>query len=359
MTLLSSQGVFDKYKVENFTVKEDAVRYYDITAIFRAWITEDGENGTDNTIDYVSCEVGQLWTAVNFNDTVSYSYTISEVIIVENKWAGTLRYKDNSNLFEQVIDSHFVAFSTDRDIDKLLAAKVSYYAQGEIYYCNGNGLYYESDGDPYFREVELSYTDKVVSEVGGIFNNTYEWKRIQSTEAFIAGESERLSSSTITNLEDKEWVLRYFESDHEYKGAVNLLNYEEHYTVVRELTILRLDFETNGQFYSLGVVDNKITPDNKDDSNGPTTEGLDNAVKDFLESLGKLGKLGSDPPDWWEILVMIIGIVVVCIVLSALKPILSIIGDLLVGLFNAILWVLKLPFTLLGLLFKPKNKNKR
>ena len=48
LTLLNSSGTLYKYKVNDFKVKSDAVRYYDISSIYRKWdMTVDGELSDD------------------------------------------------------------------------------------------------------------------------------------------------------------------------------------------------------------------------------------------------------------------------------------------------------------------------
>ena len=37
LTYLNSNGVFYKYKVNNFTISKEDIRYYDISSIYRAW----------------------------------------------------------------------------------------------------------------------------------------------------------------------------------------------------------------------------------------------------------------------------------------------------------------------------------
>ena len=50
LTLLNTDGVFAKYKVNDFTVSSDLVRYYTISSIYRDYIEDiDGESGNDNT----------------------------------------------------------------------------------------------------------------------------------------------------------------------------------------------------------------------------------------------------------------------------------------------------------------------
>ena len=332
LTLLSTNTVFDKYKVEGLTVKDDSVRYYDITAIFRAFNANiDSESGTDNTIDYVSFNVGQVWTVYTLDDNVVYSYTYGDTIIVTDKWCGTIRYDDNLNLFEKEIDSHFVAFTTDRKIEKLLQAKVTYVAQKEIFYNNTSGIYYENDGEPYPGEANLSYTDVSINEVGGIFNRTYEWNRIQSVSEFK--ESENLSSSAITNLDGKEWVLRFFESEYDFKGSV-LYSYEEHYTAVKEVSILQLTFETDGKSYTLGVVDNKSTPDTNPD-------GEEQPLFDFTDEFEK-------------IMALLLVVLLVAVFMPFLAPIISsLFMFILKGILNIIKISLKIVIFIITLPLRP------
>ena len=67
-------------------------------------------------------------------------------------------------------------------------------------------------------------------------------------------------------LENKQWVLRFYETEYSHSGG-NLGNLYGHGTGVVEVTILRLKFETDGITYDLGVVDNKqsgsLTPSNE------------------------------------------------------------------------------------------------
>ena len=64
LTLLNSDGVFCKYKVNDITVSVEATRYYNISSIFRDFINGiDKETGNDNTTDAVAFDVGKLYKA--------------------------------------------------------------------------------------------------------------------------------------------------------------------------------------------------------------------------------------------------------------------------------------------------------
>lgn len=74
----------------------------------------------------------------------------------------------------------------------------------------------------------------------------------------------KLTDEAMTELKDKKWVLRFAETDYTFwygDGANGSFS-----TIVGDVTILRLKFETDGITYNLGVIDNKQTG-SKDPSN--------------------------------------------------------------------------------------------
>ena len=118
----------------------------------------------------------------------------------------------------------------------------------------------------------LKYTDKVEHNGGGLFAGTYTWDRIQSVEDFIATEdreniyhgaiidvktSSKLTDEALAELQGKKWVLRFAETDYTFWYGENA--HGTFSTLVGDVTILRLKFETDGITYNLGVIDNKQT----------------------------------------------------------------------------------------------------
>ncbi len=265
LRLLNTEGVFSKYKIQGVRVKEDVVRYYDLISIFREFNKDIDDNpDNDNTISQVTFKVGQLWTVVTYNGETSYHMTDSKVIEVTGKYAGFMRYSNAVAFNNSWTDAHFVAFSTDYAIDTLL--------QAEVYYV-----------ETYFKYVEASLTKpgytvtlsgptdmtKVVKydEVATMtpnhewFPNKYTWKRIQSVEEFKTQEN--LKDVTTENLEGMQWVLRFAETP--YEGSLNSTSMHTWYEV-KDISILRLEFETEGEIYNLGVVDNKQSGDDIPDN---------------------------------------------------------------------------------------------
>lgn len=127
LELLNSEGVFCKYKVKDFVVKsEDAVRYYNISAIYRVWDASiDDETGNDNTKDGVAFSAGKLFRAKTENEQIQYYCENVDVIQIINPYVDFLEYYNGFKFCPDWCRSHYVAFSTDRQIDTLKKRKKS------------------------------------------------------------------------------------------------------------------------------------------------------------------------------------------------------------------------------------------
>lgn len=315
LTLLDRSGVFAKYLVEGVTVKDDALRYYDISSIFRAWngdIDEPGEDG--NVIHEVSYAVGKLFSASTVGEEVSYECLTTETIEVTDKHVGLIRYNNGFILsrFEKC-DSHYIAFSTDLPMDKLLEADVYFVSQYQMtrHYNNWALDDVFESGEKVDEYVSLKYTDVASNPADGLFSKEYEWNRIESVEDFIKNED--LTDETLASLEGKQWVLRFYET--EWKQLYNDWYTEWQRTLVSEVSILRLKFETQGKVYNLGVVDNKQTGDLAPDNNNTNEYGLDKLY------------------DIMKIILAVLALVLAVVVLAPFLP----------YVLKFILWLLMLP----------------
>ena len=114
LTLINSDGVFCKYKVNGVTVSSDVVRYYNITSIYRDWMKGiDKETGNDNIVNGVAFSVGRKYTVITSDGKVTYDCSDIEVVKIENKWNSAIIYPDG---FKSLCDfgactSHFLAFT--------------------------------------------------------------------------------------------------------------------------------------------------------------------------------------------------------------------------------------------------------
>ena len=241
---------------------------------------------------------------------------------------GFVRYKDGFKLYVGACDSHFVAFNTDRPIDKLLEADVYYTTQSYDWSSVPFVGVKETFGDKADKYAYLKYTDKVEHTGGGLFAGTYKWDRIQTIDDFIKGEnreniyhgavldvktSSKLTDEALNELKGKKWVLRFAETGYSLSGYSTTGSTFESYTLVGDVTILRLKFETDGITYDLGVIDNK-----QSGSKDPSNE------TDIDISLNKRGK-------------MILYLLMLILLIILLAPILPYV-------LQAIVWIISLPF---------------
>ena len=318
LTYINSAGPLQKYIVDDFAVKDDALRYYDIPSIFRAFDETIDEVQDGEIITEKSFAVAKQWTASTVNGNVSYTCLDTEVVEILNPVTGTLRYLDGFQFYVDSCDSHYIAFSTDKEIDKLLEADVSFITRSIEGHENLTGFHIDEYGKPINNDKTI-YSDEQVSNPGnGWFGSKHEWKRIEKVSDFI--KNENLSEEAEENLVGLQWVLRFTETDYKdipQLNGVHLISYTE----VSEVTILRLKFETNGIVYNLGVVDDKHTLDGE----------IDNAMSEWLSIL---------------ITSLVVIVIAVVLIIILVPKALDIAIQCIKAIFKGIWWVIKAPFSL-------------
>ena len=327
LELLNSSGVFYKYKVSGLTIKDESVRYYAISSIYRPFDESiDKQASGGNTVTEVNYAVNKQYCFGEINGKPYVNCVDIETIVVTDKFVGFVRYPDGFKLYVGACDSHFVAFNTDKPIDKLLEADV-YYTTQEY---SSSWAAFVGENETFGKKADnyayLKYTDKVEHTGGGLFAGTYKWDRIQTVDDFIKNEdreqifsgaiidvkiSSKLTDSALSELQGKKWVLRFTETD--YSMWTGQGSYGTFSTIVGDVTILRLKFETDGITYNLGVIDNKQSG-RKDPSN----------ETDIDISLNKRGK-------------MILYLLMLILLIVLLAPILPYV-------LQAIIWIISLPF---------------
>ena len=311
LTYLNSYQTLFKYKVNNFILLNEDVRYYDISSVYRAFDETIDEAPTDdngNTISEVAFSVAQQWKVETVEGVTTYSCLDTEVIEITDKYVGFVRYKGGFSFadwnWHSDCDNHFVAFSTNYDIDDLLEADVYYESRSYHYLHEEFGVEITrpsiSYGDKQQNYSYLKHTD--VDTSYGWPNHKYKWNKIQSVDEFIANENydnvyhvtfvDVRQTTTLTNeglqdIKNKQWILRFTTTDYssEITEKVALQYYKEEIksTLVDDVSILRLKFETAGQIYNLGVVDNKQAGDGE-----PDNETRTEAYIGFVRKLAKI-----------------------------------------------------------------------
>lgn len=347
LQLLNSYGVFYKYLVKDFTVQSVPTRYYAISSIYRPFDESiDQQADHDNTITEVNYNVSKQYCFSVINGNPYCSVVDIETIVVTDKFVGFVRYSDGFKLYVGACDSHFVAFNTDRPMEHLLEADVYYTKQK---YSSTIAPFlgkHETFGEKNDAYAYLSYDQKVEHNGGGWFAGTYTWTRIETVEQFIAENStmqnvysgalfdvsvaNNITEEGIAALRGKQWVLRFAETSYSLSGGNGTTSTFS--TMVGDVTILRLKFETDGVVYNLGVIDNK------------QTGGKDPINKEEIK---------VTPTQDFTMLLILLGAILLLILIILVKPI----GTAIACIFKAIWFVISAPFKLLISLFK-KHDNK-
>lgn len=364
----TNEATLFKYKVENLTVVSDPVRYYDIVCIFRRWDGDiDDRDENNNIINEVAYEVGQRWTAVTDNDEVIYHMVDSDVVIInpEDMYVDFLRYEGGRPIFfwyPDSCDSHYIAFSCDHQIDELYEADVSFITQKMYIEANLWGM---ERGHPverqYGHDITLYSDTEVSTDLHGFKAKQHTWNRIERASDFL--EKEDLTSEARSAVADKQWVLRFYESDYDYHSGSYDSLYYCYYTSVVEATILRLKFSFDGVVYNLGVVSSKKSGDNIPGNN--INADLSGSWNNFMSWLKNImskifGLSVSEIADWQAIMflvaVVIVGIVILVILMPFLPSILSVLLQVFVWLGKGLLWLIMSPIRLIKALIRRGDK---
>ena len=325
---LNSNGVFFKYKVVDFVVSNQVVRYYDISSIYRPYYdsVDEDVHENENTKNEKAYAVAKLFTAITNDDGVHYYCSDTQVIEVTNKYVSYITQEKKFEVAHEVVfeNCNYVAFSANIDIDRLFEADVSYVSR--VHYRPFFGA--ESYSEPKNEQVTIKYTEVMENPnpnvLGFKFGRQYKWNRIETVEHFIANTE--LDDDEIVALQDKQWVLWFTESDQVYDlGGISI-------TEISEVTILRLKFETDGVVYNLGVVDNKQSHD----YTPQTLEGFWGWLTGFISVL--------------LVIIVVVILLVTCgpqvfvWIGKAIWAVLKFIAMCIVYIFKGLWWLVTMPF---------------
>lgn len=161
LELIISAGEFFKYRVKGFELSPEAIRYYNISNILRPFDKTIDTPPAAGSIAEVENRVAQCWTARTVDGNVTYSMTDCEVVEITKKYVGFFDYFDGASPsigWETLLGKieingthtirNFVAFSTDRNIEKLMEVELQYSLQDYSYSICANPLCLYS-GHPY------------------------------------------------------------------------------------------------------------------------------------------------------------------------------------------------------------------
>lgn len=350
LELMSTTGIFDKYRVVGWNPSTDGDRYYNIVSIYReANELIDGSDPSFPTTG-VAYTVGQQWYVCDLNGSRFYEMNTFETLEVEPIFCGNFLFEDGFSGFDFAFtqlptDCWFYCFNVpDYAIKHIFDADLTYSARQVTvdYPVLGGEPTYTYGSDFKDQVITLSDTDEM-SHVGeGIGAKDFKWNRIMSSEDFLYTVSEQHVSVTAdisTIVASSQWTFSFLESPR------SSIPYQENYVDVYEVSVLRLHFQDfSGAYYDLGVVADLVDPDNNPDGVGENV---------FGELLNKFG-------DFWDYFVKIIGIIIGLIVVAFLLVILiPILGPVIKFVLKGIVYIITLPFKLLFGKVNSKNTNKK
>ena len=348
LKLIDTNGVFDKYLVEDFTLLNEDVRYYEIPAIYFPYNEKLGGNpeSFESTTES-SVEVGKRFKVETIDGELVYECIEVDTILIENMYPFFHRKK---NLRDYIfgflpfagsvnVDFQCVAFNTNIDMDHIIEVEMEYkkvnYTQPafdiiEVLYWD----IWTIEGD---REYEIpkenvkathkTLTDKEFISADSDYDfywGTYDWKEICSTSEFLNSNKD-LDSNAQKFLNDYNWVLCFDYTEY-VKNDTTVYTFSSG-TEVFDVVLLRFKFEKEGQTYNLGAVSD-VKTSSKNPINDDFSDNDDDGTLDKIVEILKL------------VLIIFLGVLLI---------------PILIPIINLLVMVITLPFKLLKSIFRSRK----
>lgn len=323
---INSNSVFFKYRVKGLTQRIRPKRIYEIYSILRPFHDHfDDVSEGDNAVAETACKIGKKYEFTTVGGDVDYIEKDIETIEVTSQYIAFLRYKTYAGYQlsnDEYLDRHFIAFSTNYDIDRLMSVEIKFkvYERTTEYYTIDAFIDFFKYGR-ILDSTQYPYNEKGVDEHRIIENEEYEiknnifnpsggtkWSRIEKADEFIQSTSPGIENIFDTNIlvldenakniiSQQDWVINFYETK-SWKIS-DEMGYSAVSKRVSEVLLLRLEFESAGRYYNLGVVADKQTGSDK-----------------------PAGYAGYE--QWFEkiiqLLMILFLLIVVCMILPALWP---------------------------------------
>ncbi len=344
LTWLNSNGVFDKYLVNDFIVSDEAYRYYTIATIYRVF---DGSIDTSNVgegelTNYIGCSVGKSYCCYYYNSVLITECVEFEVVDIDIQHVGFFEYDEGFKLYSDRCRSHYVAFSIENfAVDKIYDADITYTYQTVSIEMKLT-IETVTKGELTTVTEYLSDKDTGSNKADGWFSRKYEWNRISDITSFIEeveGDlNEEIDNDLKTLLLQSDFVFRFLETDWSAFSNTND-QYFEDYTDVTDVAILRLHFLSDGKTYNLGVVSDIVTGKDNADGYVSTLDNIQNNLEEGIE--------------WLKMTVMIVALIaIILIFFKPVKAFCKLIWSGIKFLFNLMVGFLTLPFKIILFFFR-------
>lgn len=353
---LGNYDTIYKYKVQSLVVSTNNKRRYDITSVYRAWNSDvDVISDNENTVTEVAYSVGLEWVISSNGNKVEYFVKDIEVINITDEFVGIVRYKDTA--FGST-NNYFVAFSTDREIDKLMEADVSYEAEThQIVFMAFPVIKTDEILNSSPATAHLTYTDIDGNNPNGSCPGVkYTWNCIQTASEFLS--SEQIEDNAKEKISNKQWVLRFLSAPYVRILIPSGSPLSYYYcTFVSDVSVLTLKFESNGVVYEMGVVNDKYTGSNipvntnqydtvRDSDSKSYWRKFWNGVRKFFDDIYDFFKsLFDGSSSSWISWLIVIGVVLLILLILPITGPLIMSGIKLIA--KGLLWLITSPIRLI------------
>lgn len=354
LKLVSTEGCFDKYEVEDFDVRGDEYRYYNIVSIYRR-LSEDvptDENITGGTTTEKAYEVGQQWSVHTINDVTSYKMNTFMTKTITQNLNGTLYYSSGLHLgniasaYTGGLHSWFVAFDVEDTIVKHIYNATLSFQHRTVHDVQVSGE--SKDGYPEYGEwvIEENYSitdaDEVTYSQVTWFGDEFQWNRIMSSAEYVANaESQGATFSEEARAEilSSQWVFAYYETEYRHSETTGFwVQHDYRYSEVENLSILTLKYmDFSGNVYDVGIVSDKTTADDVIDGYAQGMLGLQDKIKELM-----------------EIISIVLGLLGFFVLVSFFPPLLNIVTTVFKVVVDIVIIIVSIPIKLIGSIFSKK-----
>lgn len=341
LELVSTDSVFDKYVVKDFRVSEEPYRYYNIVTLYRNFNPEIDEVTTGGVIENfeLGIGVGQQWCAYYLNDSIVYEMNTFDTVEIDIGYTGSVSFGSGFTIgdlagIHTYGDAWFIAFNVeDYIVKKIYDADLKYKIRSKRQYSNGFSWSTEYGEWSEDLPATLKSEDTATYKGDGLFAKEYTWNKICTSSDFISqleGQGIEISEEAKNELSQNAWVFAFLQTEKEdvYSDGVSQILSSQ----VSAVTVIRLHFmDIKGDVYNLGVVSDRVSPDDIPDASGSGTD--------------------TELPEWVQKLLMIVGIILLLVIFNTFFPFVKFIFSLICTgiktIVSIVFYIVTLPFRLI------------
>lgn len=289
--LMSTEGVFSKYRVRDFTIGNESERYYNLVTLYRSYIpgVDSASSGSDLENYSVGMHVGQQWCAYEKDGKTVYEMNTFETVDLDITYTGNVRFHSGLTFGQffgqfEMGDAWFIAFNVENfAVEKIIDADMVYKSRSMSYTSGVPGTTPSYGEWSEVQKITLRKDELIRYEGPGLFAKTYSWTKIMSAQDFKKAVNEQgayfYESDVEQILNDSTWVFTFLQTE---VKQTNAGSYVTHLTTdIESVGVIRLHFMDviKGEC-NLGVVSDLVNPDNNSDIVGT---GLDPEFFDWFK----------------------------------------------------------------------------